>query len=135
MRRPVAILCSGQGGQHAGMFDLLANCPASEPVFIAHRNSLRRIRVASYGKLRQQTCSGIAQDKSCAVHKLSRHGLDWAPHVPPRQSSPAIAWVNWRPGDAPVPWIFGLRCGWQSAALPPWTPSRPWTGDLPESSA
>jgi [acyl-carrier-protein] S-malonyltransferase len=31
----VAILCSGQGGQHAGMFDLVANCAAAEPVFAA----------------------------------------------------------------------------------------------------
>ena len=29
----VAILCSGQGGQHPAMFDLVANCPAAEPVF------------------------------------------------------------------------------------------------------
>jgi [acyl-carrier-protein] S-malonyltransferase len=29
----VAILCSGQGGQHAAMFDLVANCPEAEPVF------------------------------------------------------------------------------------------------------
>lgn len=42
MRRPVAILCSGQGGQHAGMFDLLANCPASEPVFIAASEQLEK---------------------------------------------------------------------------------------------
>jgi [acyl-carrier-protein] S-malonyltransferase len=31
----VAILCSGQGGQHAAMFDLVANCPEAEPVFAA----------------------------------------------------------------------------------------------------
>jgi [acyl-carrier-protein] S-malonyltransferase len=29
----VAILCSGQGGQHAAMFDLVANCPGAEPAF------------------------------------------------------------------------------------------------------
>ena len=29
----IAILCSGQGGQHAAMFDLVANCPEAEPVF------------------------------------------------------------------------------------------------------
>jgi [acyl-carrier-protein] S-malonyltransferase len=29
----VAILCSGQGGQHPAMFDLVANCPEAEPVF------------------------------------------------------------------------------------------------------
>jgi [acyl-carrier-protein] S-malonyltransferase len=28
-----AILCSGQGEQHAGMFDLVGDCPAAEPVF------------------------------------------------------------------------------------------------------
>ena len=31
----MAILCSGQGGQHPAMFDLVANCPEAEPVFIA----------------------------------------------------------------------------------------------------
>jgi len=31
----VAILCSGQGGQHPAMFDLVANCPEAEPVFAA----------------------------------------------------------------------------------------------------
>lgn len=29
----LAILCSGQGGQHPGMFDLVAGCPAAEPIF------------------------------------------------------------------------------------------------------
>jgi [acyl-carrier-protein] S-malonyltransferase len=31
----VAILCSGQGGQHAGMFDLVADRAAAEPIFAA----------------------------------------------------------------------------------------------------
>src|SRR5580704_17690727 len=31
----MAILCSGQGGQHPSMFDLVASCPEAEPVFIA----------------------------------------------------------------------------------------------------
>jgi [acyl-carrier-protein] S-malonyltransferase len=31
----VAILCSGQGGQHPTMFDLVADCPEAEPVFAA----------------------------------------------------------------------------------------------------
>jgi len=31
----VAILCSGQGGQHPAMFDLVANCPEAEPIFAA----------------------------------------------------------------------------------------------------
>ena len=35
MRGLVAILCSGQGGQHPAMFDLVANCPEAEPVFTA----------------------------------------------------------------------------------------------------
>ncbi len=29
----VAILCSGQGRQHAAMFDLAANCAEAEPIF------------------------------------------------------------------------------------------------------
>lgn len=31
----VAIFCSGQGTQHAAMFDLVAGCPETEPVFVA----------------------------------------------------------------------------------------------------
>jgi [acyl-carrier-protein] S-malonyltransferase len=31
----VAILCSGQGGQHPAMFDLVADCPEAEPVMNA----------------------------------------------------------------------------------------------------
>lgn len=31
----VAIFCSGQGTQHAAMFDLVAGCPETEPVFAA----------------------------------------------------------------------------------------------------
>jgi [acyl-carrier-protein] S-malonyltransferase len=33
MNHAVAILCSGQGGQHSGMFDFLAGCVDAEPVF------------------------------------------------------------------------------------------------------
>jgi [acyl-carrier-protein] S-malonyltransferase len=36
----VAILCSGQGGQHAAMFDLFAECAAAEPVFAAASEQL-----------------------------------------------------------------------------------------------
>jgi [acyl-carrier-protein] S-malonyltransferase len=35
MPKLVAILCSGQGGQHPAMFDLVASCPEAEPLFIA----------------------------------------------------------------------------------------------------
>ena len=31
----VAILCSGQGGQHPAMFDLVGDCPEAEPIFAA----------------------------------------------------------------------------------------------------
>ena len=31
----IAILCSGQGGQHPAMFDLVANCQEAEPIFTA----------------------------------------------------------------------------------------------------
>ncbi len=37
-----AILCSGQGEQHAGMFDLVRDCPAAEPVFAASAVALGR---------------------------------------------------------------------------------------------
>ena len=35
MPNRVAILCSGQGGQHPAMFDLVANCREAEPIFAA----------------------------------------------------------------------------------------------------
>jgi [acyl-carrier-protein] S-malonyltransferase len=40
MSRRVAILCSGQGVQHAEMFDLVSECPASNPVFRAAAEEL-----------------------------------------------------------------------------------------------
>jgi [acyl-carrier-protein] S-malonyltransferase len=40
MRSLVAILCSGQAGQHPEMFDLLADCPECEPVFLAAAEEL-----------------------------------------------------------------------------------------------
>jgi [acyl-carrier-protein] S-malonyltransferase len=33
MAGPLAVLCSGQGGQHPAMFDLVAGCPQADPVF------------------------------------------------------------------------------------------------------
>ena len=40
MDRTIAILCSGQGAQHPGMFDLLAGSVDAEPVFSAARQYL-----------------------------------------------------------------------------------------------
>jgi [acyl-carrier-protein] S-malonyltransferase len=40
MNGTVAILCSGQAGQHAGMFDLFADCLAAEPIFAAASDQL-----------------------------------------------------------------------------------------------
>jgi [acyl-carrier-protein] S-malonyltransferase len=37
MDLPIAILCSGQGTQHPGMFDLVAQAPESGPIFEAAR--------------------------------------------------------------------------------------------------
>jgi [acyl-carrier-protein] S-malonyltransferase len=42
MSGPLAILCSGQGGQHAEMFNLFADCPASEPIFAAAAGHLEK---------------------------------------------------------------------------------------------
>jgi len=36
----IAIHCSGQGGQHPAMFDLVANCPEAESVFTAAAEAL-----------------------------------------------------------------------------------------------
>ncbi|MBV9488815.1 MAG: acyltransferase domain-containing protein [Verrucomicrobia bacterium] len=40
MNGPLAILCSGQGTQHPGMFDLVAEAPEAQPVFAAARDLL-----------------------------------------------------------------------------------------------
>ena len=40
MRGLVAILCSGQADQHPQMFDLVADCPECEPVFLAAAEEL-----------------------------------------------------------------------------------------------
>jgi [acyl-carrier-protein] S-malonyltransferase len=40
MRGVVAIFCSGQGGQHPGMFDLVADCPEAEPIFAVAAGAL-----------------------------------------------------------------------------------------------
>ena len=40
MDSPIAILCSGQGTQHPGMFDLVAQAPESRPIFAAARDAL-----------------------------------------------------------------------------------------------
>ena len=37
---PIAILCSGQGTQHAGMFDLVAQAPEAQPILEAAREVL-----------------------------------------------------------------------------------------------
>src|SRR5271163_3099991 len=56
MRGPVAILCSGQAGQYPEMFDLVADCPACEPVFAAASEQLgqdprRFVREAAQAEL------------------------------------------------------------------------------------
>lgn len=40
MSAPVAILCSGQGTQHAGMFDLVSQAPEAQPILEAARDVL-----------------------------------------------------------------------------------------------
>jgi [acyl-carrier-protein] S-malonyltransferase len=40
MSDPIAILCSGQGTQHAGMFDLVAQAPEAQGVWEAARSAL-----------------------------------------------------------------------------------------------
>ena len=40
MNAPIAILCSGQGTQHPGMFDLVAQAPAAQPILEAARDVL-----------------------------------------------------------------------------------------------
>ena len=62
---PLAILCSGQGNQRAGMFDLMSQVPAAEPVFAAAsrllggRDARDLVRSAAPGELEQNRTAQI----------------------------------------------------------------------------
>ena len=80
MHRPVAILCSGQAGQHSAMFDLFANSPAAEPVFVAASELLgedprRFVRRAPEADL---FTDRVAQILCCTQALAAWAGLDTA---------------------------------------------------------
>lgn len=72
MRGLVAILCSGQGEQHPGMFDLIADCPEAEPIFAVAADALgmdprRFVREASSEDL----FSDVAGQVLCCTQALA----------------------------------------------------------------
>jgi len=75
MHRPVAILCSGQAGQHSAMFDLFADCPAAEPVFTAASKLLgedpRRF-------VRQAAPADLFNDRSAQILCCTQALAAWA---------------------------------------------------------
>ena len=62
---PLAVLCSGQGNQHAGMFDLTSAAPAAEPAFAAAeqllggRDARDLVRSAAPGELERNRTAQI----------------------------------------------------------------------------
>lgn len=83
MSGPLAILCSGQGTQHAGMFDLVAQAPEAQGVLDAAREALggvepaRFVREADEGTLFSNRAGQIL----CCTQALAA----WAvirPHLP-----------------------------------------------------
>jgi [acyl-carrier-protein] S-malonyltransferase len=75
MGGPVAVLCSGQAGQHPEMFDLIADCPACEPVFAAASEHLghdpRRF-------VRQATTAELFADRAGQILCCTRALAVWA---------------------------------------------------------
>ena len=115
MRRPVAILCSGQGAQHSGMFDLCADLLASEAVFVAAGEAL-------------------GQDPRRFVHEAAPEALftDRAGQILCCTQALAI-WAGLDTGRPARAVIAGYSVGelarsdWYSAGLPLWMLSRPRT--------
>src|SRR5271156_1722435 len=88
MHRPVAILCSGQGGQHSAMFDLFADCPASEPVFIAASEQLgedpRRF-------VRDAAPADLFADRAAQILCCTQALAAWAGLAPARPARAVVA--------------------------------------------
>jgi len=63
----IAILCSGQGYQGAGMFDLLADMPEAGPVFKAAKLVLDGKDPRELVCEATQICMRTGLDKSCAA--------------------------------------------------------------------
>jgi [acyl-carrier-protein] S-malonyltransferase len=84
----LAILCSGQGGQHPAMFDLVADCPEAEPVFAAAAGALgqdpRRF-------VQQATPADLFSDFSGQILCCTQALAAWAALGPVRPTRAVIA--------------------------------------------
>ncbi len=83
MSGPVAILCSGQGTQHAGMFDLVAQAPEAQPILDAARELLGGVEPAHFVREADEATlfSNRAGQLLCCTQALAA----WAvvrPHLP-----------------------------------------------------
>ncbi len=83
MSGPVAILCSGQGAQHAGMFDLVAQAPEARPILDVAREFLGGVEPARFVReVDEETLfSNRAGQCLCCTQALAA----WAvirPHLP-----------------------------------------------------
>ena len=120
MPNRIAILCSGQGGQHAAMFDLVANCPEAEPVFstaaeVRGQDPRRFVREAAPA----DPFSNRSGQILCCIQALAMQaalGTVWpAPTV-----IAGYTLANSRPGDAPAPSMDRPFCASRNAARQPW---------------
>ncbi len=73
MSGPIAILCSGQGLQHAGMFDLVAQAPAAQPILDAARSILGGVEPAQFVREADETAlfSNRAGQLLCCAQALA----------------------------------------------------------------
>lgn len=71
----IAILCSGQGAQSATMFDLLADVPAAEPVFLA---ASRLLGTDPRKLVREASSTAIHEDKIGQILCCTQAMAAWA---------------------------------------------------------
>lgn len=83
MSRPLAILCSGQGTQHAGMFDLVAQAPEARPILEAARAVLGGVDPGQF--VREADAASLFSNRTGQVLCCTQALAAWAvirPHLP-----------------------------------------------------
>ena len=83
MSGPIAILCSGQGTQHAGMFDLVAQAPAARPILDVAQEMLGGVEPAQFVREADEAAlfSNRAGQLLCCAQALAAWEM-LRPHLP-----------------------------------------------------
>ena len=103
MRGAVAILCSGQGTQHAGMFDLVSQAPEAQTVLETAREMLGGVEPARFVReADERTLFSNRVGQTCAARRRWRPGRSFAPTCLDRWCSLDTVSANWRRGVAPA---------------------------------